>query len=304
MNNKKSITYLLIIIFFLVICSATSIGYIIGNSIASKQNTPYSNSNENREINSEINDLKSVYNSKIAEKKANYKELEMEKDKVQDLLIELENTKRDAVSLLKYKEQYKNLEDKMRLLVSEIENLKGNKDRAVSNVVTARRIKKTKKIEITNLSDISKIETFVQIKTENVPEKKVEKVMPELKVTNLETVGFINKSSGNNKITVLANKTNFIRISFSVTGNSNASGVDKKYYIQVINSKNNVLGIKTTEYIDGKTLTYSSLKSVQFDGKNIQVEYDLAAVKFEKGNYFVCIYDRSDLVAKTQFNLD
>ncbi|TDD94938.1 hypothetical protein [Flavobacterium cellulosilyticum] len=315
MNNKKSITYLLIIIFFLVICSATSIGYIIGNSNANKQNTPIAtNPEDNPKINSEINDLKSVYNSKIAEKKANYKELEMERNKVQELLIELDDAKGDANSLLKYKEQYKNLEGKMRLLVDEIVTLKGNKIKAVSNVIASKKARHIYKVPQKVIAQISKTEIIVPIKTEDIPEKKAEKtatelklinkVVPELKVANLETIGYRIKSADVSENTSLAKKTNFIRVSFSVTGNPNSLTEEKKYYIQVINSKNNVLGSKITEYIDGKTLTYSTMKVVQFDGKTSHVESDITADKFEQGIYFISVFDRSELVAKTKINLD
>jgi hypothetical protein len=308
MNNKKSIIYLLLIILLLIICFATSIGYIIGNSNASSynQNLPYTNPNpnDNAALDSQINDLKSVYNSKIAKKTASFRELEIEKNKVQELLAELEKVKGDADLLLKYKEQYQNLEGKMRLLVDEIEILKGNKIKAVSNVIAAKKHKR--RVYKTSTQTIPTAEKPIvsePVKTEIVPEKKIDKVVPDLKITNLETVAYEVKSSDKKEVTQLAKKTNFIKISFTVVGNAAAS-VEKKYYIQVINNKNNILGAKITEYIDNYTLTYSALKVVQFEGKDVQVDYALNADNFEKGSYIIMIYDRIKLIGKTQLILE
>lgn len=300
MNNKSSKTYLIIIIFLLVICSATSIGYIIGNYPSKHSNNAVLVPSDNQGI----SNLQSEFNSDIEAKKASYRDLEIEKDKVQELLMELENSKGDVNSLLKYKEQYKNLEDKMRFLVHEIQVLQGNKTSKKASFTESKKVINTKKILESNEPQISKNEAVVTIKSEIIPEKKVDKIDPELKVSNLETQAYRKKSSTISEITSQAKKTDLIKISFSVTGNPKASSFEKKYYIQVINSKNNVLGSKFTEYMDGKTLTYSTMKLVQFEGKNIQVEYDIIADKFEQGNYFISIYDRSELVAKTKFNLD
>lgn len=307
MNSKKSITYLLIIILLLVICSATSIGYIIGisNSDTPPQYSPVAIADENQSITDEINDLKSVYNSKIAEKTATYNELEIERNKVNNLLIELENAKGDANSLLKYKEQYQNLEGKMRFLVDEIEALKGNKIKAVSKAIASKKTRRTKKevVKIIPTSN-SKSETAVLIKNEEIPEKKIEKTPSDIRITNLEAAGYIKKSSDKIEKTQLARKVDLIRVSFAVTGNPNVINEDKKYYIQIINSQNNVLGTKTTEYIDGFTLTYSTQKVIKFEGKEIQVVYDLTSNKFEKGDYYITVFDRSKLVSKNQIYLD
>lgn len=325
MKDKKSIPYLLSIIILLVICSATSIGYIIGISkienVQKKNVIPFSTENEIR-INSEITKLKSIYYSKIEEKKTNYKELEIEKRRVQELLMELDKVKGNENLLLKYKEQYQNLENKMRLMVNEIAVLKSNKVKAMpktnvtkSKIVVAKTTTTslnpvaTKYIYLTPKKEVvaSNTETLIiknkPIEETKISEHKTENTAAELNVTNLETIAYKINSNSRHEITNIASKVNFIRISFTIFGNSNIKTVDKKYYIQIINSKNNVLGIKTTEYFEGKTLTYSAMKTIQYEGQNIQVIYELAANKFVTGNYFISIYDRSKLMAKTSFVL-
>ncbi|MES2747437.1 MAG: hypothetical protein V4648_03610, partial [Bacteroidota bacterium] len=128
MASAKNTTALYVIIAVLIMCLAASIGYNIGSgTTAENPNATASMNAINSKVLKEIEELKTIYDSKIAEKKATYNDLEVEKDKVQQLLAELEKTKGDANALLKYKEEYQNLESKMRVLVDEIVVLKTNK---------------------------------------------------------------------------------------------------------------------------------------------------------------------------------
>lgn len=317
MNSKKSIPYLLAIIILLSICSALSVGYIIGTSANKSEEQDYLSPIENK-VTNDIEELKSIYNSEIEEKTATYKELENEKMKVQGLLLELKKAKTQEQTLLKYKTQYQDLEAKMRLLVDEIAVLKSNKSEAVAKVASSkstevkakRPIKKRKfsssrKRKSSSKKPASPVKTDASLVTSEpiIPEKKVEYVAAELKITDLQAIGFKIKSTTKNEIIDVANKVDFIKISFTLDVNSNEKPSEKRYYIQVIDSKNNILGKKITEYLDDKTLTYSTLKTIIYDTKNIQVEYDVTADKFAKGTYFVNIFDRSNLVAKTSFTL-
>ena len=137
----------------------------------------------------------------------------------------------------------------------------------------------------------------------DVPEKKVENVFANLKVGNLKSAGYISKSGGKQEETNSANKTNLIKISFAVDANPNAKAEEKKYYIQVVNGTNKVLGRRITEFFDDRSITYSLSKSIQYQNQQVQIAQELVAEDFEKGTYTVNVYDRSKLVAKTSFTL-
>ena len=85
--------------------------------------------------------------------------------------------------------------------------------------------------------------------------------------------------------------------------NSIAKTGDKTYYVQVIDSKNNVLGEKATESFGDKSLTYSFTTSVKYENKTVQVTENLKGKDFEKGTYFVNVFDKNELVSKTSFTL-
>jgi len=341
MATSKNTTTLYFIIAVLVMFLAASIGYNIGNvNSNNSSDATASASSINAKVLKEIEELKTIYDSKIAEKKASYKDLQIEKEKVQFLLAELEQTKGNANSLLKYKEEYQNLESKMRLLVEEIVVLKSNKSKAVTKVqkskpiivdakktvidntsfsiktprktqVVAKREVDPIKDEIVGSSDSEQAKQKIVVSNPKVetperkieiPEKKIEKVYAKLDVLNLRSGGF-SKSSNNYEETNLASKTDLLKISFAVEANSDAKAEERKYYIQVVNGANKVIGRRITEFFDDRSITYSLSKVIQYENKYVPITQELIADEFEKGTYTVNVYERSRLVAKTTFTL-
>lgn len=75
------------------------------------------------------------------------------------------------------------------------------------------------------------------------------------------------------------------------------------YYVQIIDSKNNVLGEKQTENFDDYTLTYSFITNAIYENKAISVSEILSGDDFEKGLYHVNLFDRDQLVANATFTL-
>lgn len=317
MSSAKKTTVLYIIIAMLVMCLAASIGYNIGNgntNAAASQNA--SMTAINHKVLKEIEDLKTIYDSKIAEKKATYKDLEAEKQKVQQLLAELEQTKGDANALLKYKEEYQNLEAKMRILVDEIVVLKSNKTKAVTKVKTTKSIiadgrkpqvnaklfgikNQKKKIAPAKTEPVATIVQVTETKPKaDIPEK-TEKVYENLYASNLRAIAYTSRSEE----TSLAAKANMVRITFSVIANENARAEEKKYFIQVVDGNNKVMGKRITEFFDDKSITYSLSKVLQYENQYIPVSLELSSGEFSKGIYTVNVYERSRLVGKTAFVL-
>ena len=325
MDSNKKTSYLLLIIGVLIIGLAGCIGYIAGNGgnqFVAKQFS------SDEQVMKEINELKSMYDAKISQKTASFKDIKQEKDKIAALVFELEKTKADAESLVKYKTEYQNLESKMHILVDEIVTLKSNKSSAIAikkqpkSVVdnnqfnnTAFSIKNNEVKKVIPKTVVEKKATQIvnqkssitKVEPETVIEAVVIKPKPEafekVSITNLKSAGYIVKSATKNEETTSAGKTDMIKIQFTLEENPKAKAEEVKFYIQVIDSKNNVIGRKITEYFDDKTLTYSYTKSVFYNNEKMNVEQQIVAKDFEKGTYFVNIFDRNRLVARTDFTL-
>jgi hypothetical protein len=200
--------------------------------------------------------------------------------------------------------------------VGEIQVLKSKKTIAVSRKLLKPTTPKLKEVvdntkQGITLKPVEKpvvVEEKKSVVVQNEPtviakKEPVENAVVEAKVNNLVVNGYKSKSDSKNTVTDVASKVDFVKIGFKVDVNSTKKAIEKKYYIQVINSKNNVMGDRVTEYLDGKTLTYSKLKVLKLENQNTQVEYDLFADKFEKGIYYVYVYDRSKMLVQTSFTL-
>lgn len=322
MENNKKTSYLLLIIGILVLALAGAIGYIVGDlNSGEKKESVVSN---NDEVMKEIEELKTMYDSKIAEKTNSFRELKDQKTKVESLMYELEKSKNDAQAMQKYKTQYQQLESKMRVLVNEIVALKSGKTNAVakvkstklpdnSSVVKTSALNKkettvvkpntnvVRKEEVkTNLPlNVTPTETKVVVEEKPQP-KAVEKKVEEYRVGNLKIATLNMKSSGKQEETESANKTKIMRINFTVTGTKDDS---KTYYIQIINSKNNVMGRKITEFFGDKSLTYSFAKTVDLTDGSVNVTQEVMNADFEKGTYFINVFDQSKLVANSSITL-
>ena len=333
MSNKKSVPILIGIIGLLLILLAGSIGYILGGNSSNSITEPSSISNDKKVL-QEIEELKLMYDTKIADKTNTYKALQEEKERVKILVLELEKTKGDVNSLVKYKTEYQNLESKMKILVDEIVVLKGKKNKVVSKTPKPKPTK-----EITNSSEITipkaenvvpKKEIQVEIKKEvatakqedvfskvatSKPEpvvtktetpaqpKSSEKKYSKVSMSNVKAGAFISKSASKQEETTNASRADLLKITFTLDGNPNAKAGDKTYYFQIINGKNNVLGKRVTEFFDNESLTYSFKKSFDYNNESITITQEFLQEEFQKGVYFINIFDRDDLVGKTSFTL-
>lgn len=334
MSSKRSTTILVGIIGVLLMLLAGSIGYIVGNKIPDDANTGKSSSiAEDEKIMKEIEELKALYDSKIADKTNSYNALQTEKERVESLVMELEKTKNDANALLKYKTEYNNLESKMKVLVNEIVVLK-NKKSKVFNKVEKPKILITEQTPNNTISKseivASKKETAVAVKTEpsnsksdgffnkvvaskeEVPVKKeipvAKKEAPLVKysrvtMSNVKAGAYISKSASKQIETNVSSKADLIKITFTLDENPNAKPGEKMYYFQIINNRNNVLGKRVTEFFDDESLTYSFKRSFDYDNQSVQISQEFLYSEFEKGVYYVNIFDRNELVGKSSFTL-
>jgi hypothetical protein len=218
-------------------------------------------------------------------------ELIAERDKVVALMANLQKSKGDVASMAKYKKQFLELESKMKGLVAENETLK--KDNSVltvqrdSTIVVLGESKKFNEVLVGQNEDLAKT---------------VEKGS-KLSILNLKTAAFKVRSSGKEIATDKASRADVLKISFTIAENSIAKSGDKKYYVQVIDSKSNVIGEKQTENFGDKTLTYSFAASVKYENKTVDVTQNLPSDKLEKGTFFVNVFDKGELVSKSSFSL-
>ncbi|MET0759021.1 MAG: hypothetical protein ABWZ56_01265 [Flavobacterium sp.] len=293
MENQKSNSSLKAIVIILALLLAGSLVYIykVTSDANSTQEMLDTTKIEKATVMKDLEALKSTYDAAIAENTSMSDELIAEREKVVILMADLQKSKGDAASMRKYKTQYFSLETKMKNLVEENEVLKKQNVTLTterdSTVVVLGEAKKYNEVLVGQNEELAKT---------------VEKGS-KLNILNLKTSAYKIRSSGKQIETEKAGRADVLKISFTIAENTIAKSGDKTYYVQVIDSKNNVLGDKKTETFGDKSLTYSFTTNVQYENKTVQVSQDLPGKDFEKGTYFVNIFDKSELVSKTSFTL-
>lgn len=110
-------------------------------------------------------------------------------------------------------------------------------------------------------------------------------------------------SNGKFKSTDKAKSTNIIQVGFTVNGSKISLATDKNYYIQIVDSKNNIVGKKERKDFGNMTLEYSDLLTVMYFDKNIEAKADIQTYELKKGIYRVFIFDDRELVTKSSFEL-
>jgi regulator of replication initiation timing len=203
----------------------------------------------------------------------------------------MDDLKKTSGDVSKYRNQVSSLQGHMKELITENDGLKKQ-----NTVLTVQRDS-----TVVVLGQAQKFNEVLVGQNEDLA-KTVEKGS-KLSILNLQTAAYKLKSSGKEIATDKASRANVLKISFTIAENSIAKSGDKDYYVQVIDSKNNVLGDAKTISFGNKDLTYSFVSSVKYENKTVQVSQDLAGKDFAKGMYTVNVFDKEQLVSTTNFSL-
>jgi len=293
MENQNGHSKLKAIIAVLAILLVGSLFYIFKLTSDAKtlQSTVTTATSEKESVLKDLADLKTTYDAAIAENTSMSDELIAERDKVVKLMADLKSSKGDNATLQKYKKQFKALEQKMQNLMQEVAVLKAQNQELTTNLDSTKVV----------LEDNKKYNQVLVGQNEELA-KTVEKGS-KLSINNLKTASFKVRSSGKQIATDKASRTDMLQINFTIAENKIAKSGDKTYYVQVIDSKNNVLGDKTITSFGDTSLTYSFITTVKYENKTVEVSEQLPGKDFAKGTYFVNVFDKGELVSKSSFSL-
>jgi DNA repair exonuclease SbcCD ATPase subunit len=293
MQNQDNHSKLKAIIGVLAIMLIGSLIYIFKLTSDAKtlQTSVTTVKSEKESVLKDLADLKTNYDAAIAENTTMSDELIAERDKVVKLMADLKASKGDNASLQKYKTQYKALEQKMQNLMQEVAVLKKQNQTLTTSLDSTTVV----------LEDNKKYNQDLVGQNEDLA-KKVE-LGSKLTVTNLKTASYKVRSSGKQIETDKASRTDMLKVNFTIAENKIAKSGDKTYYVQVIDSKNNVLGDKSTISFGETSLTYSFTTTLKYENKTVEVSEQLPGKDFAKGTYFVNVFDKGELVSKSSFSL-
>lgn len=292
-ENQKNNSSLKAIVIVLALLLLGSLAYIykLTNDATTLETKVTKTLTEKESVLNDLGELKATYDAAIAENTSISDELVTEREKIVLLMSNLEKSKGDANSMRKYKQQYNNLQAKMKTLMQEVEVLKKENKTLTTNLDSTKVV----------LEESKNYNQTLVGQNEELS-KTVEKAS-KLTVLNLKTAAFKKRSSGKEIATDKASRADILKVTFTIAENQVAKSGDKTYYVQVIDAKNNVLGNKETVTFGSEILTYSFLTVVKFENKTVQVSQELPGKSFEKGTYFVNVFDKNELVSKSSFTL-
>lgn len=290
MNNQRSNSSLKAIIVVLSILLIGSLAYMYKMSTDNKD-TEVKMTSEKDSLLAELSAAKADYDKAIAENSGLKGELEAERAKIEELISQVEKSKGDVAVLSRFRDDYRRLKRDMDRLMAENNRLKGeNADLTVQRDSTAAALGESRRY------------TDTLVKQNDNQSKVIEKAQ-KLTILNLKTESFKERNSGKLVATDKASRVDKLKISFTIAANEVAKAGTRMYYVQIIDSKNNVLGEKKTEAFGDYTLTYSFTTNANFQNKTVDISETLAGKDFAKGTYFVNVFDKDVLVANSSFNL-
>ncbi|OXG00509.1 myosin-like protein [Flavobacterium araucananum] len=286
-NNNSSLKAVIAVLAVLLIGSLVYIFKLSSDTDVVKSELT-TTMTEKESVMKDLQELKATYDAAIAENTSMSDELIQERDKVVALMDDLNKSKGDVS---KFRSQVQAMQGKMKTLVAENDELKKQ-----NGVLTVQRDS-----TIVVLGESKKYNEVLVGQNEELA-KTVEKGA-KLSILNTKTSAYKLRSSGKQIETDKASRADVLKISFTIAENQIAKSGDKTYYVQVIDAKNNVLGEKKTENFGDNSLTYSFKTTVKYENKTVNVTEDLAGKDFEKGTYFINVFDNDELVSKTSFSL-
>jgi peptidoglycan hydrolase CwlO-like protein len=291
-NSKNSGLKVVVLILVLLLMGTLAYVYKLQQDKDAVDSSLSKTLTEKEKFQAELESKIAEYDVAIADNTALKGELEEEQAKIMELLEKIKKSDGSVAELSKYKTQYVKLKREMDNLIAE------------NNVLKANNSKLTKNLDSTNvvLTNAKTVNDTLVAKNQNLS-KTVEKAQ-RLSVLNLTTLAVKQKSSGKQINTDKASKADVLKIGFTIAENQVAKTGDRTYYVQVIDSKNNVLGEKKTETFGTTYLPYSFQKTIKYENKTVQVQEDLSVKNISAGTYFVNVFDKKgELVSKSSFQL-
>lgn len=294
MENKSKTNQKVIVGVILLALLVILAGYVI------YQNNQLNDSNafledEKAKIEQNLEEMVAKYDAAIAENSELSEELKLEREDIILLRDSVKNLKKTNYSLIRrYRSRIETLE------ASNQELFKLNDSLRIANQLLAD--------DLTSAQD-SIITQSAILDTLNIQNAElVERigVGAQLQVNSTKTVTYKKRNSGKLSETTRANRTDALRISFTVAENPLTEEKNHTVLIQVMNPAGTVIrNVGSTTLENGEEISFSDETSIEYNNENLDVisliEVDRKAMV--KGTYKVSIYLDNKLVSLSGFVL-
>ncbi|TWO32994.1 chromosome partitioning protein ParA [Seonamhaeicola sediminis] len=261
----------------------------------------YSDSKENEKqlteekqlVMNDLNAMAKQYDEAISENKVTNESLVEARERIQGLIDSLKISETNVRSLWRYKKKYLSLQKEMDVLLAQNDSLRVENSYLATSLDSTR----VKLEERTMFTD--------SLLVQNTALAEVVENASILGTVGLKGFGVIERTSGKLIPTERAGRTDKIRVCFTVAKNNLVQAGDQELYVQVIDPKNNTLGLNEQVEFEDKTLNYSIISKFNYENANLNV-CEFVTTKgqdYEKGRYVVNVFNHKDLVSTSEFTL-
>jgi hypothetical protein len=312
-SGKKINTILLLIILLLL----GGMGYM--SFLWSKKNTELNDCmNDNKKLQADtavINDMMSgyvdnmssnlkqdfknmlaTYDALIAKDQSKADSLNIQKQKIQQLINELNSNKRmSAAQIMRLQRENETLRKIMKGYVMKIDSL---------NTLN---LKLTSVLDETNTKLTTTTSERDQFKAEAEQSKEQVRKGSRLQAFGFTTVGLRMKLSNVTEETNKANKVVQIKSTFTISENPLTPAGRKLVYMQIMTPDGKIMQSRSSNVIQTEvgTVAFSDKKEIDYQNQRIDLSifYDLKGEEAVKGNYKVKIFCDGNLIGSDSFTL-
>ncbi|MFV0570865.1 MAG: chromosome partitioning protein ParA [Xanthomarina gelatinilytica] len=241
----------------------------------------------------DLSNMAKQYDIVMGDNEIANKNLVEAKARIQGLIDSLQISETNVKSLWRYKSKYLALQKEMDVLLTENDKLK------IENSLLATSLDSTR----VRLEERTMFTDSLMV--QNTALAEVVENAAVLTTVGLKGYGVIERSSGKLIPTERAGRSDKIRVCYTVAKNALVQPGEQELYVQVIDPKNNTLGVNEQVQFGEKTLNYSLVSKFNYENVNLNIcEFVTPnADGFEKGRYTVNVFNEKDLVSTSEFTL-
>ncbi len=230
----------------------------------------------------DLNSLKSEYDKAILESNATNEELVSARDRIAKYIDSVETMKADISTLSRYRRQVVVLKKEREELLRQVDSL------TQSNALIAMQRDST-------YAELEKQTVFSDsLVVQNTQLAAAVERGSALNLSTFRVDAVRERKSGKMSSTTKANRTDKLKVCFTVADNVIAEAGDREFLIEVLDPQGNVInGGNSKTNDDGASVTYSKGTMFYYENSDLDVcdFIDRPASSFQKGNYMVNIYD-------------
>ncbi len=241
----------------------------------------------------ELSDLKINYDELINNFQLQDEALNQARTRIEQLMKSLELTEPNMTMISRFRDEITRLKEERNILFARADSLINVTKRLSSEADSTQLI----------LDRTRSVRDDLRQKNEAL-ERMVEKGA-QLQIIDFLGNAVIVRKNGRIVDTKRASRADKIRVCFTITPNLLAVSGEYNLYLQVINPKNNLMGMGGVLELKGKNLFYSSLSKINYKKKEIDLcliseaqEKDLIS-----GRYILNLYQDTTLLATNTMNL-